>query len=580
MFDATPHLGLPLIAASQAQKHVTHNEALGLLDALVQLACLDKDLTVPPPSPAEGDRYLVVTANPGGAWAGFAGQVARYADGGWTGAIPRAGWLAYVVDEADLYVFDGAAWTSVRRTLAAIRSVSRLGINTEADGSNRLAVKADAALLSWDDVTPGTGDMRVTVNKKAAARDAGFVFQTGYATRALFGTLGGDDFVLKTSPDGVAFTTALTAAAATGIVAFAASPTAPTPAAQDNATRLATTAYVDRADAASLARTQVADTAYAIQPTDRTVAVIALTEARTLSLPAASVYPQGATLTILDESGAASVALKLTVAASGADRINGAAAAAIVAPYGVLALQSNGFDKWTIVDQSTGATPALLGAPVGNFLFTPGGDGTVSLFRNTAPHGANPRGTTLAGVSGTTLTLSGRNDAALFYDVAMHGVSLARIWNTTRGTAAWIAAAPAANQLDVTRAADVSGWASGDAVQLGDPPGQHGGLNVVALDPSPMLIKLFGRAFPQTGILCKASLAGAQASLALSGSAVTGSFVAISSPNDGSPSNGLILVPCTVASPVSAANLVFLRETITGSGGITVSLASSLAVFA
>ncbi|MCJ2115070.1 DUF2793 domain-containing protein, partial [Methylobacterium sp. J-001] len=41
MTDATPRLGLTLIAASQAQKHVTHNEALGLLDALVQLACLD-----------------------------------------------------------------------------------------------------------------------------------------------------------------------------------------------------------------------------------------------------------------------------------------------------------------------------------------------------------------------------------------------------------------------------------------------------------------------------------------------------------------------------------------------------------
>ncbi len=273
------------------------------------------------------------------------------------------------------------------------------------------------------------------------------------------------------------------------------------------------------------------------------------------------------------------MALKLTIAASGADRVNGAAAAAIVAPYGSLALQSNGFDKWTIVDQSTGAVPALLGAPVGNFLFTPGGDGTVSLFRNTAAHGANPRGTTLAGVSGTTLTLSGGNDAALFYDVAMQGVSLARIWNTTRGTAAWIAAAPAANQLDVTRAADVSGWAR--AMPCSSRPARAARRPQRGRARSqPMLIKLFGRAFPQTGILCKASLAGAQASLALSGSAITGSFVAVSSPNDGSPSNGLILVPCTVASPVSAANLVFLRETITGSGGITVSLASSLAVFA
>ena len=175
MTDATPRLGLPLIAASQAQKHVTHNEALDLLDALVQLACLDKDLTAPPQNPADGDRYLVVASNPGGAWAGLAGQVVRYSDGIWIGAVPRAGWFAYVIDEADLYVFDGTAWGSFRRTLTAIQSVSRLGINTGADATNRLAVKSDAALLTWDDATPGSGDMRIAVNKQAASRDAGLI---------------------------------------------------------------------------------------------------------------------------------------------------------------------------------------------------------------------------------------------------------------------------------------------------------------------------------------------------------------------------------------------------------------------
>ncbi len=65
----------------------------------------------------------MVASNPGGAWAGLAGQVVRYADGVWTGAVPRAGWFAYLIDEADLYVFDGAAWTSFRRTLTAIQSV-------------------------------------------------------------------------------------------------------------------------------------------------------------------------------------------------------------------------------------------------------------------------------------------------------------------------------------------------------------------------------------------------------------------------------------------------------------------------
>ena len=59
MSDATTHLLLPYILAAQAQKHVTHNEALRLLDGLVQLSVLDRDLTAPPGSPADGDRYIV-----------------------------------------------------------------------------------------------------------------------------------------------------------------------------------------------------------------------------------------------------------------------------------------------------------------------------------------------------------------------------------------------------------------------------------------------------------------------------------------------------------------------------------------
>lgn len=94
--------------------------------------------------------------------------------------------------------------------------VPALGVNTAADATNRLAVKSEAALLSWDEVTPGAGNMRLTLNKKAAANDAGLVLQTGYASRVLFGTLGSDDLTVKTSPDGAAFRTAITVAAATG----------------------------------------------------------------------------------------------------------------------------------------------------------------------------------------------------------------------------------------------------------------------------------------------------------------------------------------------------------------------------
>ena len=85
----TPNLGLPQLAADQAQKHVTVNEALYDLDALVQLAVLDRSLSALPGSPADGARYIVA-ASPTGAWAGHANHIAAWLDGAWYARVsPR-----------------------------------------------------------------------------------------------------------------------------------------------------------------------------------------------------------------------------------------------------------------------------------------------------------------------------------------------------------------------------------------------------------------------------------------------------------------------------------------------------------
>ena len=57
MSDTSNRLALPLIAPSQAQKHVTHNEALALLDILVQLAVEEVQATTPPSAPQEGQVW-------------------------------------------------------------------------------------------------------------------------------------------------------------------------------------------------------------------------------------------------------------------------------------------------------------------------------------------------------------------------------------------------------------------------------------------------------------------------------------------------------------------------------------------
>jgi len=108
----TPLLALPYLAAAQAQKHVTHNEALRKLDGLVQLAVEASGATSPPGSPAEGARYLL-GASPTGAWAGQGGALAVYADGAWWFAAPQIGWLAFDRAADQLLVRKAGGWIAV-----------------------------------------------------------------------------------------------------------------------------------------------------------------------------------------------------------------------------------------------------------------------------------------------------------------------------------------------------------------------------------------------------------------------------------------------------------------------------------
>jgi hypothetical protein len=216
----TPNLGLAFLEASQAQKHVTVNEALRRLDAVVHLAVIDRDLAAPPSSPANGDRYIVASAATG-AWHGHDGQVAAFQDGAWTFLAPRPGWLAYALDEAVALVRTASAWLPLPMPA---QNLAMLGVLTSANVANRLAVKANGALFSHDDVTPGTGDMRVTLNKMSSGKDVGLVLQTAYSSRALFGLYGDDTVTLKVSSDGLAFKAALMADRLSGAVALPQSP--------------------------------------------------------------------------------------------------------------------------------------------------------------------------------------------------------------------------------------------------------------------------------------------------------------------------------------------------------------------
>lgn len=209
MPDTSTILSLPLILPAQAQKHVTHNEALRLLDVMVQLAVKSRAQTTPPTSPVLGDRYIVPLAA-SGAWAGQAGRIALFESGAWQFFAPLAGWQAWVEAEAMMAVFDGMVWGGLAD---GPLSVTQLGVSATADATNRLAVSSPATLLNH----AGAGH-QVKLNKALAGDTASLLWQTGFSGRAEIGTTGSDDFAIKVSADGSGFATALTVARVNGEV--------------------------------------------------------------------------------------------------------------------------------------------------------------------------------------------------------------------------------------------------------------------------------------------------------------------------------------------------------------------------
>lgn len=106
----TANLGLPLLAPSQAQKHVTVNEALTRLDALAKGVLASRTVPTPPVQARHGEVWAV-PADATDEWAGREGDLAIATSGGWDFVAPREGWRAYALDEGAALRHDGAGWS-------------------------------------------------------------------------------------------------------------------------------------------------------------------------------------------------------------------------------------------------------------------------------------------------------------------------------------------------------------------------------------------------------------------------------------------------------------------------------------
>lgn len=200
MPDTSHALGLPYLQPSQAQKHVTMNEALARLDLLVQTAVTAIGTTTPPGLPGEGETH-VLGSGASGAWAGHDGDLACWRDGAWVFVAPRPGWRVFDLSGAALRIWDGTAWILPP---VPLEDLDGIGIGTNADATNRLAVAAHASLF-----THAGADHRLTVNKAATDDTASLLYQSGWTGHAEIGLTGSDELALKVSPDGSAWTEAL-----------------------------------------------------------------------------------------------------------------------------------------------------------------------------------------------------------------------------------------------------------------------------------------------------------------------------------------------------------------------------------
>lgn len=143
----TPDLGIPELAQSQANPDITHNEALVLIQALLN-GVINRTTETPPVSPTEGDAYIIGDGSPAasGAWTGRANSIAIFWGGSWrfvpgndddgtpiTMGARQEGLSVWVRDEEQFVVWSGSpqAWTAglpVPLTASDIANVPAGGI--------------------------------------------------------------------------------------------------------------------------------------------------------------------------------------------------------------------------------------------------------------------------------------------------------------------------------------------------------------------------------------------------------------------------------------------------------------------
>ncbi len=189
----TSNLQLPYLAVGQAQKHVTVNQSLRRLDAIIQLGVVSATTTAEPASPADGDVYIVPVGKSGANWSAYANwSLGYYRDGAWEQITPREGWIAYVRDVDQALVCTGSAWANISAALRLSATDRLLGRSSSGAGAAEEIACTAAGRALIDDADARAqcatlGTWRVLGASAVASSVTGTTTKTALATVSIPG---------------------------------------------------------------------------------------------------------------------------------------------------------------------------------------------------------------------------------------------------------------------------------------------------------------------------------------------------------------------------------------------------------
>ena len=133
---------------------------LALIDALLQCSVIDRDLSTPPGSPANGDAYIV-GATATGAWAAKENHIAVWntVNNAWAFYEPQEGWFCFVKDEKTFVDYRASSSWEIDYATTNMRDVAVIDI---ADADYTLTAAEALAGLKII-VNAGTTQRTVTI---------------------------------------------------------------------------------------------------------------------------------------------------------------------------------------------------------------------------------------------------------------------------------------------------------------------------------------------------------------------------------------------------------------------------------